>query len=70
MSIEKLKRNKSSGIDQIPAEVIKTGGRKICPRSINILILFGIRRNCLNSGRSRPLYIFIRRVIKHTVVII
>jgi hypothetical protein len=30
MSIEKLKRHKSPGIDQIPSELIKAGGRTIC----------------------------------------
>jgi hypothetical protein len=30
MAIEKLKRHKSPGIDQIPAELIKAGGRTIC----------------------------------------
>jgi len=39
-------------------------------RSMKLLILFGIRRNCLRSGRSRSLYLFIRRAIKQTVVII
>ena len=29
MAIEKLKRHKSPGIDQIPGELIKAGGRKI-----------------------------------------
>ena len=29
MGIEKLKENKSSGVDQIPAELIKAGGRTI-----------------------------------------
>jgi hypothetical protein len=31
MAIGKLKRCKSPGIDQIPAELIKTGGGKVCP---------------------------------------
>ena len=31
MAIEKLKRQKSPGIDQIPAELIKTGGKTIRP---------------------------------------
>jgi hypothetical protein len=31
MAIEKIKRYKSSGIDQIPAELIKAGGSRICP---------------------------------------
>jgi hypothetical protein len=29
MAIEKLKRNKPSGIDQIPAELMKAGSRTI-----------------------------------------
>jgi len=37
---------------------------------INLLIIFGIRRNCLRSGRSRSLYLTIRKVIKQTVIII
>jgi len=28
----------------------------------------GIRRKCLSSGRSQSLYLFIKRVIKQTVV--
>jgi hypothetical protein len=30
MAIENLKRHKSPGTDQIPAELIKAGGRKNC----------------------------------------
>jgi len=30
LAIDKLKSHKSPGIDQIPAELIKAGGRKIC----------------------------------------
>jgi hypothetical protein len=39
-------------------------------KSINLLSLLGIRRNCLGCGRSRSLYLSIRRAIKQTVVII
>jgi hypothetical protein len=39
MVIEELKRHKSSGIDQIPAELIKAGGRTI-PSEIQKLISF------------------------------
>jgi len=70
MANEKLKSHKSPGIDQIPAELIKAGVEKFTMRSINLLFLFGIRRNCLRSGRSWTLYLFIWRVIKQTVVII
>ena len=68
MAIEKLIRHKSPGIGQIPAELIKAVGRTILPESHKFIILFGIRRNCTRSGRSRSLYIFIGRVIRYIVV--
>jgi len=52
MASENLKRHKSPGTDQIPAELIKAGVEQFTLRSINLLILFGIRRNCLGSERS------------------
>jgi len=70
MGTEKLKIHKSPGIHQIPAEMFRAGGKQFTVRPINLLILFGIRRNCLRSGRSRSLYLSIRRAIKQTVVII
>jgi hypothetical protein len=39
-------------------------------KSINLLIPFGIKMNCLSSGKSQSLYLFIRRVIKEIAVII
>jgi hypothetical protein len=44
---------------------LKQGVEQFALKSINLLILFGIRRNCLMSGRSRSLDLFLRRVIKH-----
>jgi len=70
MVIEKLKRLKSPGIDQIPAELIREGGRTIRSEIHKLLNRFGIRRICLSNGRSQSLYLFIRRAIKHVVVII
>jgi len=70
MSIEKLKRHKSPGTDKTPAEMIQVGGRTIRSEIHNLLTVFGIRRKCLRSGRNRPLYLFIRKVIKLIVVII
>ena len=52
VAIEKLKSHKSPGIDQIPAELIKEGVEQFAIRSINLLFLTGIKRNCLRSGRS------------------
>jgi len=52
LAIEKLKSHKSPGIDQIPAELIKAGGKTI--RCEIHKVIFSIwRRNCLRSGRSR-----------------
>jgi len=69
LDIEKLKCQTSPGIDQIPAELIKAGVEQFAVRSINLLFLFGIRRNCLRSGRNLSLYLCIRRTIKQIVVI-
>jgi hypothetical protein len=38
--------------DEIPVETIQARGEKYGLRSINSLILFGIKKNCLISGRS------------------
>jgi len=70
LAIEKLKSYKSPGIDKIPAYLMKAGVEQFAMRSINLLILFGIRRSCLSSGRSKSSYLSIRRVIKQIVVII
>ena len=50
-AIEKLKRSRSPGVDQIPVELVKAGIEPLVLRSINLFILFGIRTNCLRSGR-------------------
>jgi len=52
LAIDKLKSHKSPGIDQIPTELIKAGRlEQFTWRFINLLFLFGRRRNCLKSGR-------------------
>ena len=53
LAIDKLKSKKSPGIEQIPAELIKVGGRTMCMEIHKLIALFGRRRNCLKSGRSR-----------------
>jgi len=69
MPIENLIRDTSPGIDQFPAEFIKAGCRKIRSEIHKFIILFGKRRNCLRSRMIRSLYLYIRRVIKHVVII-
>ena len=53
LAIDKLKSHKSPGIDHIPAELMKQWVEQFAWRFINLLLLFGRRRNCLKSGRSR-----------------
>jgi hypothetical protein len=50
---EKKKSHKSPGIYQIPAELIKQVVEQFALRFINLLLLFGIMCNCLNSGSIR-----------------
>jgi len=51
LATENLKRHKSPGIDQNPAEMIKAGcSEQFAVRSINLSFLFGIRRICFRSG--------------------
>jgi len=68
LAIEKLKIHISPGIYQIPEE-LRQGVEQFAMRSINLL-LFGIRRNFLKSGRSRSVYLSIRRTIIQILVII
>jgi hypothetical protein len=58
MAIEKLKRHKSTGIDQIPAELIKAGNRTIPSEVHKLISSIGIRRNCLRNGRSQSIPIY------------
>ena len=52
-AIDKLKRHKSPGIDQIPAKLIKAGGSTIYLEIHKLIISIGRRRNCLKSARSQ-----------------
>jgi hypothetical protein len=68
IAIVKLKKYKSPGSDQIPAELIQAGN-EILLSVIHKLLLFGIRKNCLITGRSLLLYHFLKKVTKLTVII-
>jgi len=69
MATEKKIGHKSPSNDQIPAE-LRQGVEKFALRSINLLILFGIWKNCLRSGTSPSMNQSIRRAITEVVVII
>jgi hypothetical protein len=69
IAIAKLKKYKSPDSYQIPTELIQARG-EILLSEIHKLILFGIKKNCLISGRSLLLNQFTKRTIKPTVVII
>jgi hypothetical protein len=58
-----------SRIDQIRAELIQARDNYVL-RYINLLILFGIRKNCHRNGKTLLLYLFTKRVIKLSVVTI
>jgi hypothetical protein len=69
MAIGKLKRHKSPGIDQIPAELIKTGGGIILSEIHKLIISIWTKEE-LHKEWKEPLCLFIRRLIKQIVVII
>jgi hypothetical protein len=66
IAIAKLKKYKLPGTDQILAELIQAGGEILLSAIHKLLILFGIRKNCLISGRSILLYQFTKRTTKLT----
>jgi hypothetical protein len=74
-AIGKLKIYKSSGADQIPAELIKVGGGGggeehcilICTK---FLSSYGTKKNFLTGGRNHLSYLFTKMVTELTAVII
>jgi hypothetical protein len=52
IAITTLEEYKLAGKDQILAKLIQEEVKHYCMRSMHLLILFGIRKNCLISGRS------------------
>jgi len=70
MALEKFKRHKSPGIDQIPAELFIAGGRKILSEITQLINSIWNKKEVLRSGRSPSMHLFIRKAIKQNVVII
>jgi cytochrome b561 len=57
-------------IDQVMVQLIQAEGETLLLSFINSLILFGIRKNFLSSGRTLLLYLFTSKGIKLIAVII
>jgi len=53
LSIEKLKSHKSPGIDQIPIELIKAGGRIIPCEIHKLIISIWNKEELSEDGRNR-----------------
>ena len=53
LAIGKLKSHKSPGTDEIPAELIKAGGGKICGEIHKLITSVWNKEKLLKSGRSR-----------------
>jgi hypothetical protein len=56
IAVAKLKKYKSLVVIKIRQNGFKQGVKYCCSGCTNSLILFGIRKNCLISGRSLLLY--------------
>jgi hypothetical protein len=70
VAVGKLKSYKSPGVDQIPAELIQAGGETLRSEIRKLIRLIWTKNNCLTSGKSQLWYLFTKRAIKLTVVII
>jgi hypothetical protein len=66
ISIAKLKKYKSPGRDQIPAELYQAGGETLVSVIHKLITSVEMRKKCLISGRSLLLYQFTRWVMKLT----
>ena len=53
LAIEKLKCHRSPGTDQIPAELIKAGGRTVRCAIHKLIISIWNKEECRKNGRSR-----------------
>jgi hypothetical protein len=70
IAIEKVKRYRSTGTDEILAEVIQAGGNILRSDIHKLSNSVWNKEELPSSGRNLFLYLFIERVIKLAVVII
>jgi hypothetical protein len=70
IAIGKLKSYKSPGTDQIPAELIKTGGETLCSEIHRLICSMWNKEELPQQWKESILYQFIKRVIRLIVIII
>jgi len=70
LAIEKLKSHKSPGIDQIPAELIKAGGRTIRGAIRKLIIAIWNKEELPEEWKESVIVPSIRRGIEQSVITI
>jgi hypothetical protein len=65
MDIEKLKRCKSTGIDQIAAEFIQVGCRMVRSEIRKLINSIWSKKELPDSGRSQSFYLYVRVDLKN-----
>ena len=67
LAVEKLRSHISPGIDQIPAELMKAGGRTICCEIHKLINSIRNKWELPEEWKELSLYLSIRRALKQTV---
>ena len=70
LSIEKLKSNKSPGVNQIPAELIKEEGRIICYQIHRLIVSIWNKEELPEEWKDSIIVPVYRGVIKQILVVI
>jgi hypothetical protein len=65
MGNEKLKRCKSTGIDQIPAEFMQVGGRMVRSEIHKLINSIWNKKELSDSGRSESFHLYARAELKN-----
>jgi hypothetical protein len=69
VAVGKLKKYKSAGVDQIPAELIQAGGETLRSEIYKLIKLIWNREELPHQWKESIVYLFAKRVIKLTAVI-
>jgi hypothetical protein len=70
ISIENYKDTNHLVLIKSQQILLRQGREQFSLRPINLLFLIGIRKKCLRIGRSRSMYLSIRRAMKQILVIV